>query len=95
MNKLKPLSDDYDINVDNMIPLNTKHKDFEVFNSEFFSFEQDKFISMDILTNNEDGLQIFAMKDNTFILEVEDFDTGTVEYFQVDNLKDILDIYEV
>ena len=50
---------------------------------------------MDILTNNEDGLQIFAMKDNTFILEVEDFDTGTVEYFQVDNLKDILDIYEV
>jgi hypothetical protein len=94
MSKLKELDYDYDINVDNMIPLNTKHENFDVFTSEFFSFDQDKFISMDILANDA-GWQIFAMNDNTFILEVEDFDMGSVEYFQADNLKDILDTYEV
>jgi hypothetical protein len=94
MSKLKQLSDDYDVTVDNMIPLNSKHENFDVFNSQFFSFEQDKLINMDILANDA-GWQIFAMKDNTFVLEVEDFDMCTVEYFQTDNLQDILDTYEV
>jgi hypothetical protein len=94
MSKLKHLSDDYDVTVDNMIPLNTKHENFDSFTSQFFSFDQDKFISMDILANDA-GWQIFAMNDNTFILEVEDFDMGTVEYFQADNLQDILDTYKI
>ena len=95
MSKLTELDYDYDVTVDNMIPLNTKHENFDVFTSEFFSLDQDKFISMDILVNNDAGWQIFAMNDNTFILEVEDFDMGTVEYFQADNLQDILDTYKI
>lgn len=94
MSKLKNLSDDYEVTVDNMIPLNSKVSNFEVCNSQFFSFEKDKLVNMDILVN-EEGWQIFAMKDGTFILEVEDFAMGTVDYLQADNLQDILDTYEV
>lgn len=91
--KLKQLPYDYDVTIDNMIPLNTTVENFEVNTSQFFSFEQDKLVNMDILVNQEAGWQIFAMNDNTFVLEVEDFDMGTVDYFQADNLQDILDAY--
>lgn len=95
MSKLKQLSDDYEISVDRMIPLQeSTNENFTVIDGVFFSEINGEFINMPILVN-EDGWQIFSMKDNTFILEVEDFLEGTVEYFQADNLEDILDTYEV
>ena len=91
--KLKHLPDDYDVTVDNMVPITIPENNvnFELLNSQFFSFKQAKLVNMDILVNQEAGWQFFAMNDNTFILEVEDFDMGNVDYFQSDNLQDILD----
>jgi hypothetical protein len=95
--KLKQLSEDYDVTVDNMVPITTlpENINFDLMNSQFYSFVKKTFVNMDILVNEEAGWQIFAMNDNTFVLEVEDFDMGTVDYFQADNLQDILDTYEV
>ena len=95
--KLNQLSEDYDVTVDNMVPITTlpENINFDLMNSQFYSFVKKTFVNMDILVNEEAGWQIFAMNDNTFVLEVEDFDMGTVDYFQADNLQDILDTYEV
>jgi len=96
MKLLKHLPDDYDVTVDNMVPITLPENiNFDLINSQFYSMTKKTYINIDILVNQEAGWQVFAMNDNTFVLEVEDFDMGTVEYFQSDNLQDILDTYEV
>jgi len=96
MKLLKHLPDDYDVTVDNMVPITLPENiNFDLINSKFYSMTKKTYINIDILVNQEAGWQVFAMNDNTFVLEVEDFDMGTVEYFQSDNLQDILDTYDV
>ncbi len=95
----KELDIDYDISVDYMTPIGPEHETetFKIKSAEFYP-KKGKLVSMNILSNGiEAGTsgskQIFAMKDGTFVLEIEDWtdEDNEVKYFYSDNIKDLLD----
>lgn len=90
---MKQLDDDYDVIVDKMIPIPTdvidEASEFVIDNASFHSFIHNKIVTMQILTNDDDK-QIFAMNDGTFILEVEDFETETVSYYQSRDINELM-----
>ena len=82
----KELSDDYDISGNNMLDIENDISCFKVKNSEFY-VPKGK-VNRKILTF--DNKQIFQMNDGIFILEVEDYQEGTVEYFYSKDIYDLI-----
>lgn len=95
-NQRKLLSDDYDINVDNMVAMTPEQEvgNYKVKDSQFFSNTSEELKSMKILTSEDDNSQIFQMTDGKFILEVfEGFDDEGLEkynYYYSDKISDLL-----
>jgi len=83
------LDSDYDMTVDNMVPLTDKYTGWSNKEGEFFSPSDDDFIKMSCLLNDTCDKQIFKMKDGRFVLEVEN-DELEVEYFYSYDINDLL-----
>ena len=83
----KELSDDYDISGSNMLDIESDISYFKVKDSEFFIYPKGK-VNKKILAF--DNKQIFKMNDGIFILEVEDVQDGTVEYFYSEDIYDLI-----
>jgi hypothetical protein len=81
----KELSDDYDISGLNMLDIEIGINNFKVKDSEFF-VPKGK-VNRKILVF--DNMQIFKMNDGIFILEVEDYQESTVEYFYSEDIYDL------
>lgn len=91
---MKRLEEDYNVIVDNMVPVQNlqnlpNNREFIVDTATFYSISTSKPVSMNVLTN-EDDKQIFAMQDGRFVLEVENFDDGSVEYYYSEDINDLL-----
>ena len=82
------LDSDYDMTVDNMVPLTGEYKGWTNHEGEFYSPEEDV-IKMNYLLNNDCNRHIFQMKDSRFVLEVEN-DEFEVEYFYSYDINDLL-----
>lgn len=79
---------EYDMTVDNMVPLTGEYKGWTNEEGEFYSPEEDV-IKMNYLLNDDCTRQIFQMKDGRFVLEVEN-DEFEVEYFYSYDINDLL-----
>ena len=88
---MKRLEEDYEVIVDNMVPAQDlpDNREFIVDTATFLSIKNGNSVSMNVLTN-EDDKQIFAMKDGRFVLEIENFDDGSVEYYYSEDINDLL-----
>jgi len=88
MAKIK-LSDDYEINVDQMLDIKEHKGDFKVIKASFYNLKGTK-VNRNVLSNETEGecRQIFSMKDGTFILEIDD--CINVEYFYSKDINDLL-----
>jgi hypothetical protein len=92
----KKLSNDYDITVNNMKPIDEapKKSGFKVSRAEFYDMKGKglgKKVRMNVLSReNKDYSieQIFAMKDGLFVLEIEK--NGEVKYFSSKELNDLI-----
>jgi hypothetical protein len=82
----KELSDDYEISGLNILDIEIGINNFKVKDSEFFIYPKGK-VNRKILAF--DNMQIFKMNDGIFILEVEDYQEGTVEYFYSEDIYDL------
>ena len=85
----KELDDNYDISVENMLDMTQEIGGFKL-SEEEFSNKKSKLVKKNILRNEEENKQIFSMKDGLFILEVEDVNEGTVEYFFSKDINDLI-----
>jgi len=83
----KELSDDYDISGLNMLDIEIGINNFKVKDAEFSIYPKGK-VNRKILAF--DNMQIFKMNDGIFILEVEDYQEGTVEYFYSEDIYDLI-----
>lgn len=82
MNKLE---DSYSISVDDMIPMPEAYRSdtWGIDGAEFLSPTTHESVILDVLYNVNDPLQIFAMKDDSYILEVDNFHhLGKVDYYK-------------
>lgn len=90
----KELGWDYDITVDNMIPMTKEQEigNFKLHETEFGSQKKKGLVKMNVLTIGQAGCdgcrQIFQMNDGKFILEVED--EGMVDYYYSKDITDLL-----
>lgn len=87
---MKELDIEYDINVSNMKNITENKGDFKIVESEFYDLRSgsDERIKMNVLSDGN-GKQIFSMKDDKFILEVED-ENMKINYFYSENLDDLI-----
>jgi hypothetical protein len=99
----KKLSDDYDITVDNMIDGSTDQEigRFKLSKETFYN-KKGKAVKMKVLRleTDEQIKQIFCMKDNTFVLEVETlggdihdnvgYEGDNIQYYQSNKLVDLV-----
>ena len=79
------LNVDYDISVDNMLPINEPVGSFVVNESSFIG-NDNKLTHMNVLQDGDK--QIFAMKDGTFVLE--ECDDDGCNYFFSKDINDLL-----
>ena len=81
----KELSDDYDISGLKMLDIEIGINNFKVKDAEFH-VKKGK-VNRKVLAF--DNMQIFKMNDGIFILEIEDYQEGTVEYFYSEDIYDL------
>ena len=81
---MRELDDNYEISVDDMVPMTYGIGDWEVYEGEFMNRSGDM-VDMKYLSNSNKS--IFFMKDGLFILEIE---FGDVEYFCSTEITDLL-----
>ena len=88
---MKRLEEDYRVIVDNMVPATDlpNNREFIIDTATFYSFKDGKYVNMNVLTN-EDDKQIFSMKDGRFVVEIENMDDGSVEYYYSEDINDLL-----
>lgn len=81
---------DYDMTVDNMVPLTGEYKGWTNEEGEFYLLSDEKLVKMPYLLNC--NKQIFQMKDGRFVLEVENIESDEfeVEYFYSYDINDLL-----
>jgi hypothetical protein len=84
---MKELDFDYDLTVDNMVPITTEYNGWENTEGEFYSINKSGFVKMPLLS--KDGKQIFQMKDGCYIIEIEDEEMN-VDYFYSHDINDLL-----
>ena len=80
---------DYDMTVENMVPLTDKYIGWSNEEGEFYLLGDAKLVKMPYLLNDAGDKQIFKMKDGRFVLEVEN-DEFEVEYFYSYDINDLL-----
>ena len=92
---MKRLDDNYDICVDDMLPMLIEQEkgDFKIKNGEFYRTKDFEKVNMPILATGRIDCgalnkQIFSMKDGKFILEIEE--NYEVEYFYSENLDELI-----
>ena len=83
------LDSDYDMSVENMVPLTGEYKGWTNEEGEFYLLSNEKLVKMPYLLNEDCDRQIFQMKDGRFVLEVEN-DEFEVEYFYSHDINDLL-----
>ena len=81
---------DYDMTVDNMVPLTGEYKGWTNEEGEFYLLSDEKLVKMPYLLNC--NKQIFQMKDGRFVLEVENIESDEfeAEYFYSYDINDLL-----
>lgn len=85
---MNELEIDYDISVNNMQNITESKGNFKVVDSNFYDWSSEKEVKMKILSD-DNGKQIFSMKDGKFVLEVED-ENMEIDYFYSENIEDLL-----
>ena len=80
---------EYDMTVENMVPLTGEYKGWTNEEGEFYLLSNEKIVKMPYLLNEDCDRQIFQMKDGRFVLEVEN-DECEVDFFYSYDINDLL-----
>lgn len=87
---MEELDMDYDITCDNLVDIDQEVVGFKVYEGEFYDMKLGDFVSIKTLKNGNDKTILKTKDDGRYVLEVEDFQTGTVEYFYSFNIQDLV-----
>ena len=81
---------DYDITCKNLVDIDQQINGFEEEVGEFYDFDSGDTIEVKILKDNNGRAIMKSKDDGRYVLEVEDFMEGTVEYFYSFNINDLV-----
>ena len=87
---MEELDMDYDITCDNLVDIDQEVVGFKVYEGEFYDMKLKDYVSIKTLKNGDDKTIFKTKDDGRYVLEVEDLQMGTVEYFYSFNIQDLV-----